>query len=133
VYVDDGAIFDEKPNISLYSCYLACRRILLTLRKSEFYLSRAKTKFFVDMENEGLVVLGCHIQNGVIGIQKVKVSAFLTYNRPSSFQELGKFIGVWNWQTDHVPMSADMSAPLNELNTDSTWEWMDIHNVVFIG
>jgi hypothetical protein len=60
-----------------------------------------------------MVVLGCHIQNGVIGIEKAKVDTFLAYNRSSSFQELGQFLGVWNWLTDNVPMSADMSAPLN--------------------
>ena len=45
VYVDDGTIYDEKPGMSEYDHYLVCRRILLTLRKNEFYLSRKKTHF----------------------------------------------------------------------------------------
>jgi hypothetical protein len=45
VYVDDIPIYDEKPDMSAYSHYLACRRILLTLRKYKFYLNRKKTKF----------------------------------------------------------------------------------------
>ena len=58
VYVDDGTIYDEKPNMSLYDHYLTCRRILSILRKNQFYLSCKKTYFFVDMINEGVDVLG---------------------------------------------------------------------------
>ena len=58
VYVDDGTIYDEKPGMSLYNHYLPCHRMLSTLRKNQFYLSRKKTHFFVDMINEGIDVLG---------------------------------------------------------------------------
>jgi Reverse transcriptase (RNA-dependent DNA polymerase). len=58
VYVDDGTIYDDRPGRSPYEHYVVCRRILLTLRKNKFYLSRKKTKFFVDMVNEGMDVLG---------------------------------------------------------------------------
>src|SRR5215475_1180353 len=95
VYVDDGAIYDERPGMSLYDHYLTCRRILSTLRKNEFYLSRKKTHFFVDMVNKGMDVLGRHVQNGEISIAKVKVDAFLALGIPTSFQELGKDLGMY--------------------------------------
>jgi hypothetical protein len=52
---------DARPGMSLYHHYLAVRDNLTTLRRNKFYLSR--NKFFVDMENEGLDLLGRHIQN----------------------------------------------------------------------
>src|SRR5437667_9160845 len=57
VYIDDGTIYDEHPEMSSYEHYLACRRILNTLRDNKFYLSRKKTHFLVDIVNEGMDVL----------------------------------------------------------------------------
>jgi hypothetical protein len=76
VYVDDGTIYDEKLGMSLYDHYLACRRILQTLKNKKFYLSRKKMHFYIDMDNEGIDVLGRHIQNSEISIAKAKVDAF---------------------------------------------------------
>jgi len=76
IYVDDGTIYDAEPGRTPYEHYETCRRVLLTLRKNKFYLSRRKTRFFVDMVNEGMDVLGRHIQNGEISIAKAKVDAF---------------------------------------------------------
>ena len=112
VYVDDMPIYDEKLGMSAYSHYQACRRILLTLRKYWFYLNRRKTRFFVDMENEGVDLLGRHIQNGEISIAKPKVDAFLALGAPTSTQELGKDLGTFNWLTDHLPWAATIAAPL---------------------
>src|SRR5437762_6949553 len=95
VYVDDGTIYDENPGMSKYDHYLVCRRILLTLRKNEFYLSHKKTHFFVDMINEGIDILGRHVQNGEISIAKPKVDAFVALGSPHSFQELGKDLGMF--------------------------------------
>ena len=61
--------------------------ILLTLRAAKFYLSRRKTQFFVDMVNEGMDVLGRHIQNGGISVAKAKIDAFVALRSPTSFQE----------------------------------------------
>ena len=77
VYIDDGPIFDEEPEMSPYHHYQSCRRILLILRANKFYLSRKKTVFFVDMENKGMDLLGRHIQKGGISIAKNKVDGFV--------------------------------------------------------
>jgi hypothetical protein len=92
VYVDNGTIYDRKPGMSPYEHYIICRRILTKFRKNKFYLSRKKTKFFVDMVNEEMDVLGCHVQNE-ISIAKPKVDTFITLRSPTSFQELGKDLG----------------------------------------
>src|SRR5438552_4919686 len=84
VYVDDMPIYDERRGMSPYSHYLICHRILSTLWKNKFYLHRKKTKFFIDMENEGVNVLGRHVQNGEISIAKAKVDAFLALRSPTS-------------------------------------------------
>ncbi len=131
VYVDDGTIYDEKPGMSLYDHYLACHRILSTLRKNQFYLSRKKTHFFVDMINEGIDVLGRHVQNGEISIAKVKVDAFLALGSPSSFQELGKDLGMFTWLTDHLPFAASITAPLHSLYHSGHWEWTESHENAF--
>ena len=115
VYVDDGTIYDERSGMSLYEHYLACRRVLSTLRDQRFYLSRRKTHFFVDMINEGIDVLGRHVQNGEISIAKAKVDAFLALRSPTSFQELRKDLGMFTWLTDHLPFAAFISAPLHTL------------------
>ena len=133
VYVDDMPIYDQKPDMSPYSHYQAVRRILLTLRKYKFYLNRKKTKFFVDMENEGVDILGRHIQNGEISIAKPKVDAFLALGSPTSAQELGKDLGTYNWLTDHLPWAATIAAPLQELyhSNSANWEWREVHEVAF--
>lgn len=68
--------------------------ILTKFRK--FYLSRKKTEFFVDMINEGMDVLGRQVQNDEISIAKPRVGAFITLRSPTSFQELGKDLGMYN-------------------------------------
>ena len=93
--MDDGTIYDEKPNMSPYDHYSTCRRILSIFRKHEFYLSHKKTHFFVDMVNEGIDILGKHVQNGEISIVKPKVDAFVALGSPHSFQELGKDLGMF--------------------------------------
>lgn len=134
VYVDDMPIYDEKPGLSAYSHYQACRRILLTLRKYKFYLNRKKTKFFIDMENDGIDILGRHIQNGEISIAKPKVDAFLALQSPTSPQELGKDLGTFNWLTNHLPWAATIAAPLQELyhSTSKQWEWREVHETAFM-
>ena len=131
VYVDDMPIYDEKPGMSAYSHFLACRCILLTLRKNKFYLNRKKTKFFIDMEKDGVDVLGRHIQNGEISIAKPKVDAFLALQSPTSHQELGKDLGTFNWLTDHLPWAATIAAPLQELYHSAKWEWREVHEKAF--
>ena len=131
VYVDDGMIYDEKPGMSPYEHYLACRRILQTLRNNKFYLSRKKTHFFIDMVNNGVDVLGRHIQNGEISIAKAKVDAFTSLRTPTSFQELGKDLGAFTWLTDHLPWAADIAAPLNTLYHAGKWEWTANHENAF--
>ena len=54
VYVDDGTIYDEKPDMSPYEHYKVVRSVLLTLREHRFYLRRSKTHFFIDMINDGI-------------------------------------------------------------------------------
>lgn len=112
VYVDDGTIYDDKPGRSPYEHYLVYHRILMTLRNNKFYLSRKKTRFFVDMVNEGMDVLGRHVQNGEISIAKPKVEAFIALRSPTSFQELGKDLGMYNWLTEHLPWAAEIAVPL---------------------
>src|SRR5579871_3642567 len=131
VYIDDGTIYDERPGMSLYDHYLVCRRVLNTLRKNKLYLSRKKTHFFVDMVNDGMDVLGRHVQNGQISIAKDKVDAFLALRYPTSFQELGKDLGVFNWLTDHLPWAAEIAAPLQELYHSGQWEWRAVHGNAF--
>ena len=97
VYVDDGTIYDAEPGMSPYGHYLVCRRIVRTLKDNKFYLSCKKTHFFVDMVNDGMEVLGQHIQNGEISIAKAKVDAFTSLRTPTSFQELGKDLGMFTW------------------------------------
>ena len=69
--------------------------MLSTLRKNEFYLSRKKTHFFIDMANEGIDVLGWYVQNGEISIAKAKVDAFLALGSPCSFHKLGKDLSMF--------------------------------------
>src|SRR5437773_9380787 len=127
VYVDDGTIYDMEPAMSPYEHYLTCRRILNTLKNNKFYLSRKKTHFFVDMVNDGMEVLGRHIQNGEISIAKAKVDAFTSLRTPTSFQELGKDLGMFTWLTDHLPWAADVVAPLHTLYHSGKWEWTANH------
>jgi hypothetical protein len=117
--------------MSRYDHYLVCREILLTTRQNKFYLSRKKTKFFVDMENEGMDLLGQHIQNGEISIAKTKVEAFTMLRSPTSFQEVGKDTGAYNWLTDHLPWAARLAAPLNKLYHSGRWEWTATHENAF--
>jgi RNase H-like domain found in reverse transcriptase/Integrase zinc binding domain/Retrotransposon gag protein/Retroviral aspartyl protease/Reverse transcriptase (RNA-dependent DNA polymerase)/Chromo (CHRromatin Organisation MOdifier) domain/Zinc knuckle len=131
VYVDDGTIYDERPNMSLYEHYSTVRKILLTLRKHKFFLARKKTHFFIDMKNEGIDVLGRHVQDGKISISKAKVDAFVSLRSPTSFQELGKDIGMFNWLTEHLPFAADLSSPLNQLYHSGRWEWTETHEIAF--
>jgi RNase H-like domain found in reverse transcriptase/Integrase zinc binding domain/Chromo (CHRromatin Organisation MOdifier) domain len=131
VYVDDGTIYDERPGMSLYDHYVVCREVLLLLRKHEFYLSRKKTHFFVDMVNEGMDVLGRHVQNGEISIAKAKVDAFLALQSPTSFQELGKDLGTFTWLTDHLPFASSIAAPLHTLYHSGRWEWTESHENAF--
>ena len=60
-------------------------------------------------------VLRRHIQNGEISIAKAKVDAFMSLRTPSSFQELGKDLGMFTWLTDHLPWAADVVVPLHTL------------------
>lgn len=115
VYIDDGIVYDEHPSMSLYDHYIVCRRILSILCKNKFYLLQKKTHFFVDMTNDRMDLLGRHVQNGQISIAKGKVDTFLTLWSPTSFQELGKDLGVFNWLTDHLLWAAEIAAPLQEL------------------
>ena len=131
VYVDDGTIYDERPGMSLYDHYKTCHRILSTLRKHQFYLARKKTHFFIDMENEGIDVLGRHVQDGEISIAKSKVDGFLALGSPTSFQELGKDLGMFTWLTDHLPFAASISAPLHALYHSGRWEWTESHENAF--
>jgi hypothetical protein len=94
--------------MSPYQHFRICRDILLTLRAAKFYLSRKKTQFFVDMVNEGMDVLGRHIQNGGISVAKAKIDAFVALRSPTSFQELGKDLGTFTWLTDHLPFAAKL-------------------------
>lgn len=130
-YVDDGAIYDKKPGMTVYSHYLVCRRFLLNFRRHKFYLNRKKTKFFVDMKKDGVELLGRHIQNGEISIAKPKVDAFLALGSPTSHQELGKDLGTFNWLTDHLPWAASVAAPLQELYHSPRWEWREVHENAF--
>jgi hypothetical protein len=50
-------------------------------------------KGFDDMVNEGMDMLGRHIQNG--GISVAKIDAFVALRSPTSFQELGKDLGTF--------------------------------------
>jgi len=60
------------------------------------FICRARRRIsYVDMVNEGIDVLGRHVQNGEISIAKAKVDAFLALGSPSSFQELGKDLGMF--------------------------------------
>ena len=131
VYVDDGMIYDERPRMSLYEHYMTCRRILSTLWKNKFYLSQKKTHFFVDMENEGMDVLGWHVQNGQISIAKAKVDTFLALRSLTSFQELRKDLGAFNWLMDHLPWAAELAALLQELYHSGKWEWRANHENAF--
>ena len=77
------------------------------------FICRARRRIsYVDMVNEGIDVLGRHVQNGEISIAKAKVDAFLALGSPSSFQELGKDLGMFTWLTDHLPFAVSISAPL---------------------
>ena len=96
----------------LYEHYLTCHRILSILRKHQFYLTRKKIYFFIDMINEDIDILGKHVQNGEISIAKTKIDAFLVLRSSSSFQELGKDLGMFTWLTDHLPFAASISASL---------------------
>ncbi len=55
------------------------------------------------MVNEGMDVLGRHVQNGEISIAKPKVEAFTTLRSPISFQDLGKDLGMFNSLAEHLP------------------------------
>src|SRR5437764_1023802 len=79
VYIDDGPIFDKELGMSLFHYYQTCWRILASLRAKKFYLSHKKTVFFVDMDNEGMDLLGRHIQKGGISIAKNKVDGFVIF------------------------------------------------------
>ena len=92
---------------------------------------RKKTIFFVDMENEGMDLLGRHIQKGGISIAKNKVDGFVALRSPTNFAELDKTIGMFTWLTDHLPWAADISAPLHELSTSKDWEWTATHENAF--
>jgi hypothetical protein len=83
------------------------------------------------MENEGVDILGRHIQNGEISIAKPKVDAFLALGSPTSAQELGKDLGTYNWLTDHLPWAATIAAPLQELYHSANWEWREVHEIAF--
>src|SRR5205814_8397065 len=107
VYIDNGPIFDEEPGMSLFHYYQTCWRRVTILRANKFYLSRKKTVFFVDMENEGMDLLGRHIQKGGISIAKNKVDGFVALPSPTNFAELNKTIGMFTWLTDHFPWAAD--------------------------
>jgi RNase H-like domain found in reverse transcriptase len=131
VYIDNGPIFDEKPGMSPYQHYWTVRRIFTTLRDNHFYLSRKKTKLFVDMVNDGMDTLNRHVQNGVISVAKAKVDAFLALRSPNSFQELGKDLGMYNWLTDHPPWVAGLAAPLQELYHSGSWYWTANHENAF--
>jgi hypothetical protein len=131
VYIDDGTIFDEESGMSPYQHYRVCQDILLTLRTAKFYLSHKKTRFFVDMVNEGMDVLGRHIQNGGISVAKPKIDAFIALRSPTSFQELGKDLGTFTWLTDHLPLAAKLSAPLHTLLHSGRWEWTETHENAF--
>ena len=131
MYVDDMPIYDERWGMLPYSHYLVCHRILSTLRKNKFYLHRKKTKFFIGMENEGVNVLGRHVQNGEISIAKAKVDAFLALRSPTSTQELGRDLGTFNWLTDHLPFAATIAAPLQELSHSGSWHWTPTHEKAF--
>src|SRR5579871_5419934 len=101
------------------------------LRNNKFYLSHRKTHFFVDMAKDGMEVLERHIQNGEISVAKTKVDAFTSLQTPTSFQELGKDLGMFTWLTDHLPWAADVVAPLHTLYHSGKWEWTANHDNAF--
>ena len=86
---------------------------------------------FVAMENEGMDLLGRHIQKGGISIARNKVYGFVALRSPTNFAELDKTIGMFAWLMDHLPWAADISAPLHELSTSKDWEWTATHENAF--
>ena len=66
------------------------RQLLFKFRANEFYLSRKKTKFFVDMENGEVDILSGHVQNGKISVAKSNVDASVALHSPTCTQVLGK-------------------------------------------
>jgi hypothetical protein len=83
------------------------------------------------MVNEGMDVLGRHIQNGGISVAKAKIDAFVALRSPTSFQELGKDLGTFTWLTDHLPFEAKITAPLHTLLHSGRWEWTETHENAF--
>src|SRR5437667_5710923 len=79
------------------------------------------------MVNEGMEVLGRHVQNGEIAIAKPKVDAFITLRSPTSFQELGKDLGMYNWLTEHLPWETEIAALLQQLYYSGSWKWTGSH------
>ena len=92
VYIDDGPIFDEEPGMSPFHHYKTCQRILLILRANKFYLSSKKMVSFVAMENEGMDLLGRHIQKGGISIARNKVDGFVLRSPPLEKNSSSRFI-----------------------------------------
>ena len=117
-------------SLSPFHHHQSCRRILTILWANQFYLSRQKTVFFVDMENLGMDLLGIHIQNGGISITKNMVDGFVALRSLTDFAELDK---TFTWLTDHLPWASDISAPLHELSTSKDWEWTTSHKNAFKG
>lgn len=89
-------IYDRKSGMIFYEHYIIYHRIFMTFRKNKFYLSRKKTKFFIDMINEEMNVFECHIQNDEISIMKSKMNIFITLQSSTSFQELDKDLRMYN-------------------------------------
>jgi hypothetical protein len=59
-------------------------------------------RFFVDMVDERMDVLGRHIQNGGISVAKSKIDTFVALRSPTPFQELGRNLITFTWLTDRL-------------------------------
>ena len=83
------------------------------------------------MINDGIEVLGRHVQNGQVSIARTKVDSFTTLRSPTSFQELGRDLGAFTWLTDHLAFAAELSAPLHQLYHSGRYEWTETHELAF--
>lgn len=115
VYIDDILIFAD----TLENLRKTVARVLKALRANNLTLNTEKCEF----DRERVKFLGHELDKDGLHVDKAKVASIRNFREPSTVSELRSFLGLASYVSSYIKNFADLTSPLWEVITSSSWQW----------